>query len=85
MKKLTTKQIISIILVLLFLIFAGQNVGPVQMKFLFFGFDLPLIILLAFVFFIGFITAKIFTKKEDKKNEPVSKETIKEENAKENN
>ncbi len=62
MKKLTTKQIIDIILIIVLLIFAGQNVAPVHLKFLVFGFDLPLIILIAFVFFIGYLTALLFRK-----------------------
>jgi uncharacterized integral membrane protein len=60
MKKLTTKQIIDIILIIVLLIFAGQNVASVHLKFLVVGFDLPLIILIAFVFFIGYLTALLF-------------------------
>lgn len=69
MKKLTTKQIIDIILIIVLLIFAGQNVAPVHLKFLVFGFELPLIILIAFVFFIGYLTALLFRKpgKQDNK------------------
>ena len=69
MKKLTTKQIIDIILIIVLLIFAGQNVASVHLKFLVFGFDLPLIILIAFAFFIGYLTALLFRKpgKQDNK------------------
>jgi uncharacterized integral membrane protein len=74
MKKLTTKQIIDIVLILLLLIFAAQNVAPVKLKFLFFGFDLPLIILIAFTYFIGFYTAKLFKTKKDVIEEAKSKE-----------
>lgn len=69
MKKLTARQIIDIILIVILLIFAGQNVAPVHLKFLVFGFDLPLIILIAFVFFIGYLTALLFKRpgKQDNK------------------
>lgn len=63
MKNLSTKQIINIVLIILMLIFAAQNIGSVRLRFLFFGFDLPLIILIAFVFLIGYVTAKLFRKK----------------------
>ena len=62
MKKLTTRQIIDVILIVILLIFAGQNVASVHLKFLVFGFDLPLIILIAFVFFIGYLTAMLFRR-----------------------
>ena len=77
MKKLTTKQIIDIVLILLMLIFAAQNVSPVKLKFLFFGFDLPLIILVAFTYFVGFFTAKLFKTKKDVIEEAKSKEETK--------
>lgn len=62
MKKLTARQIVDIVLIVLLLIFAGQNVVPVHLNFLMFGFDLPLIILIAFVFFIGYLTAMLFRR-----------------------
>ncbi len=74
MKKLTTKQIIDIVLILMLLIFAAQNVASVKLKFLFFGFDLPLIILIAFTYFVGFFTAKLFKTKKDVIEETKSKE-----------
>jgi uncharacterized integral membrane protein len=74
MKKLTTKQIIDIVLIFLLLIFAAQNVTPVKLNFLFFGFDLPLIILIAFTYFVGFFTAKLFKTKKDVIEETKSKE-----------
>ena len=62
MKKLTARQIIDVILIVILLIFAGQNVASVHLKFLVFGFDLPLIILIAFVSFIGYLTAMLFRR-----------------------
>ncbi|NCB67274.1 MAG: DUF1049 domain-containing protein [Bacteroidia bacterium] len=64
MKKLTARQIVDIVLIVLLLIFAGQNVAPVHLNFLMFGFDLPLIILIAFVFFIGYLTAMLFRRSD---------------------
>jgi uncharacterized integral membrane protein len=62
MKNVTTRQIIDIILIVLLLIFIGQNLESVKVKFLMFAFELPLVILIAVVFFIGYYTAKAFTK-----------------------
>ncbi|MBN2765416.1 MAG: DUF1049 domain-containing protein [Paludibacteraceae bacterium] len=64
MRKLSFKQIVDILLIVLMLVFAGQNVASVHLQFLFFGFELPLIILIGFVFFIGYLTAILFRKKD---------------------
>ena len=63
MKSINTRQIIDIVLILLLLIFSGQNLESVKVKILMFGFELPLVILIGSVFFIGFYTAKSFSKK----------------------
>lgn len=84
MKKLSVKQIIDIVLIVLMLVFAAQNVASVHLKFLFFGFDLPLIILIAFVFFIGYLTALLFRrpiKKESVGNNYSAKEILPQENS----
>jgi uncharacterized integral membrane protein len=62
MKNITTRQIIDIVLIVLLLVFIGQNLESVKVKLLVFGFELPLVILIAVVFFIGFFTAKAFNK-----------------------
>ena len=62
MKNISFRQIIDIVLIVLLLIFVGQNLESVKVKFLFFGFELPLVILITSVFFIGFYTAKTFRK-----------------------
>lgn len=63
MKKLTTNQIINILLIVILLLFIGQNLDMVKVKFLFFGFELPLFILIAIVFLIGYYTAIVFRKR----------------------
>lgn len=63
---MNTKQVINIILLLLLLVFIVQNVEAVRVKFLFFGFDLPLIIIIVISFFIGFLTSTAFFSKKSK-------------------
>ena len=62
MKNISTRQIIDIVLLILLLIFIGQNLESVKVKFIAFGFEMPLVILIAIVFFIGYYTAKAFNK-----------------------
>jgi uncharacterized integral membrane protein len=65
MKNISTKQIIDILLIALLLLFIGQNLEGVRVRFLFFGFELPLFILILIVFFIGYYTAKTFQGKNN--------------------
>ncbi len=62
MKKINRSQIIDISLLILLLVFIGQNLESVKVKILMFGINLPLVILIAIVFFIGNYTAKVFSK-----------------------
>jgi uncharacterized integral membrane protein len=74
MKKLSKRQIFDIVLIILALIFIGQNIGIVPLKFLFIQFNLPLVIIIAVMFFIGFYTAKVFgSKKIEKQKEEENK------------
>lgn len=60
------KQILNILLIILLLIFVGQNLGMVQVTILFAKLELPLAIIIGIVFFVGFFTALVFrSKKED--------------------
>jgi uncharacterized integral membrane protein len=59
MQNITPGQIINIILIVILLVFVGQNLEAARLKFLFFAFEMPLIILIATVFFIGYFTAKV--------------------------
>ena len=61
---LTPRQVLDIVLIALLLLVIGQNLQNAEVKFLFFGFELPLIIIIAVSFFIGFFTAKAFSKKK---------------------
>jgi len=71
---MNTKNItkgINISLLVLLLIFVLQNLEATKVKFLFFGFELPLIVLIFIVFFMGFFTAVSFRKEGNKdKKEP---------------
>jgi uncharacterized integral membrane protein len=74
MNKPSTKQIINISAVLVLLIFAAQNIEKVKVELFFWGFDISLIILIAFVFLLGLITGHLFlgSKKEKHSNETVT-------------
>jgi uncharacterized integral membrane protein len=60
---LTPKQLLYIVLLVLLLVFVGQNVDYVRVKFLFFGFELPLIVIIGGSFLIGFFAAVTFRRK----------------------
>lgn len=60
------KKGVNITVLLLLLIFVLQNLETTKVKFLFFGFELPLIVLIFIVFFTGFFTAISFRKEEKK-------------------
>ncbi|PXW12921.1 MULTISPECIES: LapA family protein [Chryseobacterium] len=64
MKNISIRQVIDIALLILLLVFIGQNLENVKVKFTVFSFELPLVILIAIVFFIGFYTAKSFNRKK---------------------
>ncbi|NSW94412.1 MAG: DUF1049 domain-containing protein [Bacteroidales bacterium] len=67
---LTPGMIIDIILIAIMLIFIGQNLQAARVRFLVFGFNLPLIIIIAISFIIGYFTAKAFSKKNKKEECP---------------
>jgi uncharacterized integral membrane protein len=62
------RKVFNLSLLGLLLIFVLQNLENTKVKFLFFGFELPLIILIIIVFFTGYFTAVSF-KKENKKED----------------
>jgi uncharacterized integral membrane protein len=78
LKKLTTKQIINIILIILLVVFIMLNLEAVKVSLIFISFDMPLVVLITFVFFIGYFIGKTFTKKDckDKKKEPEKIEEV---------
>ena len=63
MKNITFKQVINIVLIVLLLVFVGQNLEQISVRFLFFGFSMPLVILIAVVFLIGYLVA-VFSRKK---------------------
>jgi uncharacterized integral membrane protein len=66
---LKSKQVLDIVLLIVMIVFVIQNLEMVKVKFLFFGFEMPLIIIIVVAFLIGFLTSKAFPKK---RNEEVS-------------
>lgn len=60
-------------LIALLIVFVLQNVESAKVKFLLFGFDLPLIAIIAITFFIGFFTAKAFSRRKSSKTENLDK------------
>lgn len=61
--KFTAGQITSIVLLILLLVFIAQNVSNAQVRFLFFRFELPIIVLMGATFLIGYLTARLFPPK----------------------
>jgi uncharacterized integral membrane protein len=68
MQKLSTGQIINIILILLVIIFIGQNLQTIEVKFLFFNPELPLIVIILLCLVLGYVSA-IFLGKKKKPND----------------
>ncbi len=66
MKNITTRQVVNILLIIILLIFVGQNFEPIRVKFLVFGFEMPLVILITVIFLIGYLVA-VFSRKSPKK------------------
>jgi len=64
---ITFRQVINILLIVLLLIFVAQNLEQIKVSFLFFGFSMPLVILIAVVFLIGYLSG-VWTRKPPKKN-----------------
>ena len=66
MKKLTTPQIINIALIVLVLIFIGQNLESIEVRFLFIPFRLPLIVIILGSVLFGYVTALVLRKSNRK-------------------
>ena len=65
MQKLSTGQIINIILILLVIIFIGQNLQTIEVNFLFFKPELPLIVIILVCLVLGYISAIFLGKKKN--------------------
>lgn len=61
-KKINFRQIFNILIIIIMLIFALQNLETIRVSLLFFSFEMPLFILIIAVFAIGFFTNKLFKK-----------------------
>lgn len=71
-KENTTKKIINIILIIILIIFVMLNLETTKVSLIFITVDMPLVILISFVFFIGYFVGKTFTPRkcnENKKTE----------------
>lgn len=62
LKNITVMQVISVILIIFALVFIYQNFGEVPVSLIIWKFDIPLFILLALTFILGFFTAVAFGK-----------------------
>jgi uncharacterized integral membrane protein len=66
---MTPKQMLYIVLLILLIVFILQNMESVMVNFLFFGFKMPLVVIIVIVFIAGVLNSKVFTKKvEQAKN-----------------
>jgi len=61
-KKTSFRQIFNILIIIIMLIFALQNLETIRVSLLFFTFEMPLFILIIVVFAIGFFTNKLTNK-----------------------
>lgn len=62
--RITFRQVFDILLLVVLLIFIIQNLVSTEVKFLFFKFTMPLIVIIIVVFLIGFFTHRTFSKKK---------------------
>jgi|GEM_PF-3220068 uncharacterized integral membrane protein len=69
MKNLTTGQYINIALILLVLVFIGQNTQTVEVKFLFFKPEIPLIVIILASLLFGYVTALIMRRGKTQQEE----------------
>ncbi len=58
-KNLSIQQILNAILIGIVILFIAQNLHAVKVRFLFYGFELPMVVLVLSLFFLGYFTAKI--------------------------
>lgn len=61
-KKISFKQVLNIVIIILMLIFALQNLQNIRVSILLLSFEMPLFVLIIAVFAIGFFTNKLFYK-----------------------
>ena len=69
MKNLSTAQYINIALIVVFLIFVGQNLAETEVRFLFFKPKLPLVIVIIASGLFGYITALVLRRGKRKSND----------------
>jgi len=69
MQKLTTGQIINIVLILFLIIFIGQNLQTIPVKFLFFKPELPLIVIILVCLVLGYVSTLFFRKSNTKNDD----------------
>ncbi|MDD5571299.1 MAG: LapA family protein [Bacteroidales bacterium] len=57
------KKALYVILLALLILFIVQNMESVNVKFLFYGFEMPLVIIIFVSFVLGALITKVFSKK----------------------
>lgn len=63
MQKLTIGQVINIALILLVIVFIGQNLDSIAVRFLFFEFKVPIIVIILLCLVLGYVSAIFFGRK----------------------
>ncbi|MDD2412847.1 MAG: hypothetical protein PHI36_09205 [Bacteroidales bacterium] len=72
-KENTTKKIINIILIIILIIFVMLNLDTTKVSLIFIDVDMPLVILISFVFLIGYFVGKTFTPRKCKDDNKIEK------------
>ncbi len=67
-RKIKLRHVIYILLSLLLIIIIAQNFENVELRFLSFSFQLPLVVIIITVFLTGFFTSKVFSFKSNSKS-----------------
>ncbi|MGI6320297.1 MAG: hypothetical protein ACOXZK_04935 [Bacteroidales bacterium] len=68
-KSITLKQVVSTILIIFLVIFVMMNLNPIEVSLIFTGVTMPLVILITFVFFIGYFVGRTVKKSKTCKEE----------------
>lgn len=66
----TARQVFDILLLAILVVFIVQNLVTTEVKFLFFKFSMPLIVIIILVFLIGALTSRAFFQKQEPAEKP---------------
>ncbi|MDD2346361.1 MAG: LapA family protein [Bacteroidales bacterium] len=77
-KENTTKKIINIILIIILIVFVMLNLETTKVSLIFVTVDMPLVILISFVFLIGYFVGKTFIPTKCNDNKKIEEKKIQE-------